>query len=324
LDRRRPGSLAHATLRGASASFAKVYGIKPDAYLWQDGLLKYYLEDYHGAAESLAKNALRYETRFMEPASEERIWRDAAELKIANSLNGGGRKPKNKDFPVVMRVPGEDGTDQEAGEKENIASERRKVLRLARHLFSSSLRNNSAGEAMARAQLQAICGDSFPSSLTTALPTKPKEDKQPKQSPSNALPDPKMYRLLSLFYLGLHYDALGLSYESKQCMKTALKTCANSISGNNQDITFLLPVIHMTIRDWYDDDEFYSVEAYEEEGSLAGGKYDAKSEVTTDQLRESIKNMRVVDLKGELRRRKLKVSGSKEELQERLVHDLKN
>lgn len=108
----------------AAASFARVYDVKPEAYLWQDGLVKYYLEDYHGAAESLARNARRYETRFLESASEERIWRDAAELKIVNALNGG-RRVKNAEFPVAMRVPGEEGTDPEEGEKENIASENR-------------------------------------------------------------------------------------------------------------------------------------------------------------------------------------------------------
>mmetsp|Transcript_11315 Transcript_11315/g.20352 ORF Transcript_11315/g.20352 Transcript_11315/m.20352 type:complete len:288 (+) Transcript_11315:114-977(+) len=230
----------------------------------------------------------------------------------------------------------------------------RKVFRLARQLFSNSLQDNPAGVALNRAQLQALCGDSFPSSLKSALPKMPGSEPS-KSSKFKAQPDRKMYRLHSLFYLGLHFDALGQSYESKQCMKMALKRCAESISGNNQDITYLLPVIHMTIRDWYDDDEFNTEEADEaldlasddlvaqlvKEGGVELGLQEecddrSKSEngrspdATIDpeekierRLRENIKHMRIIDLKGELRKRKLRVSGSKKELQDRLVEDLK-
>mmetsp|Transcript_3669 Transcript_3669/g.9304 ORF Transcript_3669/g.9304 Transcript_3669/m.9304 type:complete len:490 (-) Transcript_3669:269-1738(-) len=323
----------------AAELFNKVYQVKPEAYLWHDGLLKYYLEDYHGAAESLSKNAFRYETRFMEPASEERIWRDAAELKIINTLNAG-RKMKNGHIPATVRVSTDVGVDEEQSEKDSIASERRKVMRLARQLFSNSLRNNSAGVALARAQLQALCGDSFPPSLKSTLPILPKSEHQPKSSSSQQT-DRKMYILHSLFYLGLYYDALGQPYESKQCMKMALKTCAKSISGNNQDITYLLPVIHMTIRDWYDDDDNFDMGERDEAlnlaeelkgdadgaGNVIASSSDANlndsSKKIEQRLRESIKDMRVVDLRADLKKRKLKVSGSKIELQDRLVEDLK-
>jgi tetratricopeptide (TPR) repeat protein len=342
------GHLRMLRFEEAGASFDKVYKIKPDVYLWQDGIVKYYLGDYHGAAESLAKNAKRYEVRFMEPASEERIWRDAAELKVISSLNGGRKVSKNfTNVPAAMRVviDEESGVDEKTAELESIATERRKVIRIARQLFSCSLRNDSKGVALARAQLQACCGDSFPSSLKSSLPTLSTSKKSTSSSSSFASKDHKMHKLHSFFYLGLHYDALGRSYESKQCMKMALKTCAHSISGNGQDITYLLPVIHMTVRDWYDDDEFdmeedgidLNDEELMEQLLVKGGveldfnagednttsNDDTASSKLTSSLRESIKDWKMVDLKNELKARKLKVSGSKKELQDRLVDDLK-
>lgn len=297
----------------ASQLFNKVYQIKPDAYLWQDGLVKYYLGDYHAAAESLADNALRYESRFMEPASEERIWRDAAELKIVHSFNGGRVSKNDIDFPVTARVLVEEGVDAEQSEKESIFHERRKVIRLARQLFSNSLRNNEAGVALARAQLQAICCDSFPSALKSILPLVTNNSEEQLSSSSsqiNGQQDRKMYKLHSLFYLGLHFDALGQSYESKQCMKMAIKTFANKVSGNSQDITYLLPVMHMTVRDWYDDDYDFDIDDGDEKNEF---------EKVKGREVERLQGMRSVELKHELKARNLKVSGSKKELQDRLI-----
>ena len=326
--------LAHLRMlrfQEASQLFNEVYQIKPDAYIWQDGLVKYYLGDYHAAAESLADNALRYESRFMEPASEERIWRDAAELKIVHNFNGGRVSINNTDFPVTARVLVEEGVDAEQSEKESIFNERRKVIRLARQLFSNSLRNNEAGVALARAQLQAICGDSFPSALKSILPLVPNnsEERLSSSTQITGQQDRKMYKLHSLFYLGLHFDALGQSYESKQCMKMAIKTFAYKVSGNSQDITYLLPVIHMTVRDWYDDDDDFYIDDDRTSSSLVSDeKNECKNDVKTatghrdseqvERLRKSIQGMRMVELKNELKKCNLKVSGSKKELQDRL------
>ena len=202
------------------------------------------------------------------------------------------------------------------------------MLRLARQLFFNSLRDNSAGVALARAQLQAMCGDSFPSSLKSTLPLLPKSEQQQQLSSSlNSQPDRKMYKLHSLFYLGLHYDALGKASESKQCMKMAVQMCANKISGNSQDITYLLPVIHMTIRDWYDDDDF-DVDASD---SAPNSEYDEGKRfqlnegsvgIDNNEQRDRLQSMNVVDLKLELKKRNLKVSGPKKELIDRLLADL--
>ena len=48
------------------------------------------------------------------------------------------------------------------------------------------------------------------------------------------------------------------------------------------------------------------------------------SEKIEQRIRESIKDMRVVDLKRELKKRKLRVSGPKKELQDRLVEYIRN
>jgi hypothetical protein len=136
-------------------------------------------------------------------------------------------------------------------------------------------------------------------------------------------------------------------------MKLAIKTCANAVGGNNDDITFLLPVIHMTVRDWYDDEELEEdvdvdetdgeasardawrndgggdlMEKWKEDGAMelsVNGENKQNNDVDDkmiQSIRESIQHLRIVDLREEMRKRKLKVAGSKKVLQDRLVNAL--
>jgi len=66
----------------ADTSFRKVYQLKPTAYVWQAGIVQFYLCQLEKAQQTFGENAARYESKFGEPATEERIWRDACALKI--------------------------------------------------------------------------------------------------------------------------------------------------------------------------------------------------------------------------------------------------
>jgi hypothetical protein len=92
-----------------------VFELKPDAYLWQAGIAKFYLGDVEGAADIFARSADYYERKFYSPASEERIWRDACELKLASSMDNKKKKYERENggiSSVIAQVP-ERGEDAE-------------------------------------------------------------------------------------------------------------------------------------------------------------------------------------------------------------------
>lgn len=91
-------------LEEASEAFDNVFELKPDAYLWQAGIAKFYLGDLQKAAEIFSNSAHYYETKFLEPASEERIWRDACELKLASSMEKAERKHVEKNGGVSSLI----------------------------------------------------------------------------------------------------------------------------------------------------------------------------------------------------------------------------
>jgi hypothetical protein len=105
-------------LQAAYKSFEYVYKLHPEAYLWQFGLLQYYLGEYEAGQRTCMENARRYEAKFGhlgEVASEERIWGDACLLK-----GRGSGKKKKKSKQIESR-----GDEEEQLEMENIACERR-------------------------------------------------------------------------------------------------------------------------------------------------------------------------------------------------------
>jgi len=229
-------------LDGADDAFDKVYRLKPNAYLWQAGVVKYYRNELVEAAKCFAENAATFESKFMSPASEERIWRDACELKAASNSRirtRGKRKGEGEDGAalamyrdIVKYAPSATVTEGNDGGVSVVSRETRKVLRIVRDLFQGSISNDASAVALNRAKLRSICGEYG--------------------SPPTA--DRKKWKLSSWYYLGLHYDAVGDVDDAKACMKMALRQGASS--GNGEDIINMLPFLHMSIRDWFDDDDF--------------------------------------------------------------------
>jgi len=285
--------LRNLCLEKSSKAFQRVFELRPHAYCWQAGIVNFYLGDCIGAAEIFAKSACTYETKFGLPGSEERIWRDACELKYLNDPSNKKQKPSKEMFKQVEE------TD------EDCMDETRKVIRLAKDLFAASVNNDYSKLILSKAKLRAIGG------------TFGKNDK---------ISDQKMWRVNSWFYLGLHYDAFGEYKESKKCMKMALRLCPSN--GNGSDIIQILPLLHMSVRDWFDDDEFNIIDgnSHEKENSEKE-KVDTPSGVTVDpiivlSIRDSISKMKYDDLKNTLRIRGVSHTGPKEKLQTRLFNSL--
>lgn len=282
-------------LKEADEAFDALYEIKPDAYCWQAGIVKFYLEDYRAAAELFARNANIYESKFENMASEERIWRDACELKMMSLTKRKYRESK----PPLSQIKEKDML----GPKET-----RKVVRISEELFRASMENDLSAMTLARAKLRSICGEY--------------DGDSKKDGKRRKLIDQKMWKLNSWYYLGLHYDVLGDNESSKNCMKMALRQC---VSGNGTDIIQILPMLHMALRDWFDDD------AFEEDNNFDDGDENdsiwndylqtangASSSSAANTIEESVDNMKLAQLQNALKRRDLKSSGSKSALKERL------
>lgn len=281
-------------LKDASDAFDKVFELKPDAYLWQAGIVRYYLDDWEGAADIFARCGTTYESKFGEPASEERIWRNACLLKMVSSLNRKDRKlvEESEDY-VDLAAKMNENDDSSA-----LHAERRKVVRISLDLFQSAFDKDIIKTIVCRAKLRSIGG---------SIDGIPRMDK-------------KLWKISSLFFLGLHFDSLGDSSESKRCIKLALKLRPNA---NSVDLMHTLPLLHMTCRNWFDDDVFDDhIETKDQisEESIAVGvdRFHAES------IRSSVDKMRLVDVQDALRSKGLRANGSKEEAQDRLFDFLIN
>lgn len=100
--------LRSGSLEDAVANFDEAQDLSfGQRYLWQRGVALFYLERYRDAAADLSRNAEIYETRFDEPATEERVLAAAA-----------------------RRLGGE-----ETDEEEIVLKESRPVFRIVRDLF---------------------------------------------------------------------------------------------------------------------------------------------------------------------------------------------
>ncbi len=239
-------------LENAKEAFDEVYKIKPYAYCWQKGVVEFYLGYYYDAAECFAHNANLYESKFGIVASEERIWRDACQLKIENSVlkqkqklreqrrrRKNRRKKRNGDNDYNdTDVSRENGRENDVetpvvaqinNKNENSIlgpRETRKVIRIARDLFSSSVDHDLSNEALARAKLRSICGEYDNTDTNTNTNLSSSSSSRSRSTTFRA--DKKMWRLNSWYYLGLHYDVLDDDVASRDCMKMALRQCASA------------------------------------------------------------------------------------------------
>jgi len=350
-------------LEEADEAFDRVYALRPDAYAWQAGVVKYYRDELLGAAQCFASNAVTYETKFAAmgiPASEERIWRDACQLRalsrtrirtkgVRKGQGADGLYAQIYDDIVATTAPQSDTLDDEEEDGETSSRETRKVIRIVRDLFRGSIENDLSAVALNRAKLRSITGEY--GSAPTA--------------------DRKKWKLSSWYYLGLHYDAVGEADEARSCMKMALRQ--GQSSGNGNDIIHVLPFLHMSVRDWFDDEEFsldkdeneddggdwssltstgtasiwekeetktYSWSAIEDAkdkaASSEGGqqeksarqvekeprKEDGARSVVKIAIETSLEKVRLTDLQESLQKRGMKSTGSKAELQKRLLDAL--
>merc|ERR1711862_131044 len=113
-------------------------------------------------------------------------------------------------------------------------------------------------------------------------------------------------------------DNLNHNYiiKSKYCMKKALEQTLNK-SLNGGDIMKILPLLHMTIRNWFDDEEISS--SSNDNYSNNNNDNDILNDRIRNDLIDDCMEVKVVDLKHILRSRGFLLKGSKIDIVYRVV-----
>ena len=295
-------ALRMGDLEEAKLAFDRVFAVKPSAYLWQAGLVMFYLGDVFKAAECFAKNALLYEKKFGEPASEERIWRDASELHLRKSLTKkkwktqkGKNKKKSDDVSIgvgdaesLSAIP--DAIAPEIPPGEGLRRETRKVVRIARDLFSASVQYDHSKVILSRAKLRCI----------TAKPGL----------------DRLRWKPRAWFFLGLHYDSIGRTAKAIECMKEAVLLSGGGGSIDIDDIVNRLPLLHMSERNWFNDDEIVPF-------GMPELDLDGSTNFVTALIKDDVSNLSVMELRAEFQKRGMPSNGEvKAALQDKLLNYL--
>lgn len=217
-------------------------------YEWHRGLALFYLGRDADAAADLVANAQRFEERFEEPATEERIFAAAAARRAtaAATAETKARRP-----PIVVESP---------------LRETRPVLRAARDLFFAG-----AGEAPTMAwtakELQAACrarglkvsgkkADLVVRLAEGAPTTEPGLDEEAARTKAfDALRglctdrngDPLRRKLFAHFYAGLYHEAENDRDRAAAHLAIAAQRAETDPTG---DLTAVLPKIHADARGW--------------------------------------------------------------------------
>jgi len=287
-------------LQEADKAFDCVLELKPNAYLWQAGIVKFYLGKIEEAGDIFVRNALLYESKFGQPGSEERIWRHACELKLLFGMSISERKALKSNKNSDKLIP----TIPEFKSDDIFAKETRQVVKITRDLFESSVEGNFPNEILSNAYLLSFAQGGI------------------------STQDRKLRKLTAWYYLGLYNDVTGNVDESRKCMKMALKLCPSS--GKSDDIVHTLPLLHMSARDWFDDSGFDDDPLEDDPSNLEGSRFALTKDDDTPMnpnvekcIRSGVAKLRLVELRQSLRILGLKTDGSKQELRERLFFSLK-